>query len=69
VAGFHPGVRTKSRLGFRFFQSKPRVVLSPGSPARITVGSDDGVQLELELSADEAADGGFELATDLKRIE
>lgn len=50
-------------------RSKPRVIVSPGSPARITVASKEGPGFELELSATEAADGGFELSTDLKRIE
>jgi hypothetical protein len=67
--GFSSGSSHLVPAWIQVFQSKPRVVVSPGSPARITVGSDYGVQLELELSAGEAADGGFELATDLKRIE
>jgi hypothetical protein len=50
-------------------QSKPRVIVSPGSPARITFGADGDAKFELELSATEAVDGGFELVTDLKRIE
>jgi hypothetical protein len=46
-----------------------RVIVSPGSPERVTVGSEGGGQFELGLSATETADGGFELATDLKRVE
>jgi hypothetical protein len=67
--GFSSGSSHLVPAWIQVFQSNPRVVVFPGSPVRITVGSDDGVQLELELSAGEAADGGFELATDLKRIE
>ena len=61
--------RTMKEVEAQALQAKPRVIVSPGSPARMTVGDDGGVQFELELSATEAADGGFELATDLKRIE
>lgn len=61
--------RTMEDVDPASLQAKPRVIVSPGSPARITVGSKDGAGFELELSATETADGGFELSTDLKRIE
>jgi hypothetical protein len=61
--------RTMEDVDPASFQAKPRVIVSPGSPARITVGSKDGGGFELELSATETADGGFELSSDLKRIE
>lgn len=50
-------------------QSKPRVVTSPGSAARITVGTLQGQQLNLELEAAERPDGAFDLKSDLKRLE
>lgn len=61
--------RTMENLDPATLRSRPRVIVSPGSPARITVASKEGPGFELELSATEAADGGFELSTDLKRIE
>lgn len=61
--------RTMEDVDPASLQAKPRVIVSPGSPARITVASKEGPGFELELSATEAADGGFELSTDLKRIE
>lgn len=61
--------RTLENVDPATLRSKPRVIVSPGSPARITVASKEGLGFELELSATEAADGGFELSTDLKRIE
>ena len=61
--------RTMKEVDPEALRSKPRVIVSPGSPARITVGGDGGVQFELDLSATETADGGFELSTDLKRVE
>lgn len=61
--------RTMKDVDQTALQSKPRVVTTPGSPARITVASQGGVQLDLGLSATGSAEGGFELTTDLKRIE
>lgn len=61
--------RTMEPIDMAALQSKPRVIVSPGSPARITVGAEGGAKFELELSATEAVDGGFELVTDLKRVE
>ena len=61
--------RTMKDVNPTALQSKPRIVTSPGSPARITVGAERGAKFELEFSASEAAEGGFELTTDLKRIE
>ena len=45
-------------------QAKPRVITDPGEPARIRTGG-----FELELQATEAADGGFDLSSDMKRVE
>ena len=61
--------RTMKDVDQTALQSKPRVVTTPGSPARITVASQSGAQFELGLSATGSAEGGFELTTDLKRIE
>lgn len=61
--------RTMKEVDVATRQAKPRVIVSPGSPARITVGTEGGLKFELELSATAAANGGFELSTDLKRIE
>jgi hypothetical protein len=61
--------RTMKDVDKAALQSKPRVIVSPGSPARITVGAGRGEQLNLELEASEAADGAFDLKSDLKRVE
>ena len=61
--------RTMKDVDPEALRSKPRVIVSPGSPARMTVGQEGGVRFELDLSATETADGGFELTTDLKRVE
>ena len=50
-------------------RAKPKVVTTPGSPGRVLTGSGGEVQFELELSAGEAADGGFDLSSDLKRVD
>lgn len=61
--------RTMEGVDRAALQSKPRVVTSPGSAARITVGTLQGQQLNLELEAVEMADGAFDLRSDLKRLE
>lgn len=50
-------------------RAKPKVVTTPGTPGRVRTGSGGEVQFELELSAGEAADGGFDLSSDLKRVD
>lgn len=61
--------RTMKDVDQTALQSKPRIVTSPGLPATISLGTEPGAKFELEFFAREAADGGFELTTDLKRID
>jgi hypothetical protein len=61
--------RTMEAVKGEAMQAKPRVVTSPGSPGRIQMGAGRAVRFELELSASEAADGGFDLTSDLKRAD
>lgn len=61
--------RTMESVNQEAARAKPRVVTSPGSPGRIQMGAGREVRFELELSASEAADGGFDLTSDLKRAD
>lgn len=61
--------RTMKDIDQAALDSKPRIVTSPGSPAKITLGTAGKASFELGLSANGTADGGFELTTDLKRID
>jgi hypothetical protein len=50
-------------------QAMPKVVTTPNSPGLVRMGAGRKVQFELELSASEAADGGFVLVSDLMRAD
>jgi hypothetical protein len=61
--------RTMETVKGEAMQAKPKVVTTPGSPGRIQMGEGRELRFELELSATGATDGGFELTSDLKRVD
>ncbi|TAE76947.1 MAG: hypothetical protein EAZ65_08245 [Verrucomicrobia bacterium] len=60
--------RTMAAMAGETLQAKPRVITTPGAMGRITVGHAP-TRFELELQATEAAEGGFDLSSELKRSE